>query len=52
MTDLKGFWSAALAFFELPLRTPHERVLSGEDMRLKAVDDDRWLLAGSGLHFV
>ncbi|BEP65075.1 hypothetical protein GmRootV213_56290 (plasmid) [Variovorax sp. V213] len=32
VTDLEGFWSAVLAFFELPLRTPYERILSGEDM--------------------
>ncbi|WP_440533336.1 acetoacetate--CoA ligase [Variovorax sp. YR566] len=32
VTDLEGFWSAVLAFFELPLQAPYKRVLSGEDM--------------------
>lgn len=32
VTDLEGFWSAVLAFFELPLRTPYERILSSDDM--------------------
>jgi acetoacetyl-CoA synthetase len=32
VTDLEGFWSAVLAFFALPLRTPYERILSSDDM--------------------